>query len=305
MNKLISIIVPSFNEEGNIELLIQKISEVLTSYNYEIIFIDDGSFDRTLSVIESISKKDSRIKYISFSRNYGHQRALRAGLDHAAGDCVISMDADLQHPPYLLIEMIKKWEEGFEIVYTRRIDKENVSLFKKITANIFYKLLNSLSGLNMDQGAADFRLLDRIVVDVLKNMHEYNIFIRGMVSSIGFKKFAINYIPDKRFSGKSKYSIKKMFLFALEGITSFSIKPLHIATFIGLVIFIFSLLLIFHTLYIYFIKGIAPGYTSIFMGIFFMGGLQLLMLGIIGEYLGKLFIESKRRPDYIIRKKSF
>ncbi|TGM62116.1 glycosyltransferase family 2 protein [Leptospira meyeri] len=302
--KQISIVIPSFNEEGNIQKIYNRLLYNLKDlkYSLEIIFVDDGSSDGTLAKIKELSLKSKYVKYISFSKNFGHQKALKAGLDFSSGDGVISLDADLQHPPELIPGMIKDWENGFDIVYTIRKNTEKTSFFKKITAVLFYKILNNLSGLNISQGAADFRLLDRKVVNVIRNMQEDNLFIRGMIPWLGFKQIGIEYEPEQRIWGSSKYTLKKMFLFALQGITSFSVKPLHLTTYLGGFIFILSSIYIFYALLIYFMQDISiPGWTSMLISVLFLGSLNLLMLGVIGEYIGKIMIESKRRPQYIIK----
>lgn len=302
--KSIDIIIPTFNEEGNIRLLYDRIHNLnLKKYSIRLLFIDDGSVDNSLSEIKKLLKLKSHIKisYISFSRNFGHQVALKAGLDHSNADATISMDADLQHPPELIPQLISNWEFGSEIVYTIRQDNESVTWFKKKTAQWFYNLLNSLSGLNISQGAADFRLLDKKVVEVLKLYSEKNLFIRGLITSIGFKSVAIEYTPEKRHWGVSKYSLKKMFLFALDGITSFSVKPLHFATYFGMTLSFFSGLYGIYAIIVYFTsKNVVSGWASVLISVLFIGGVQLIILGIIGEYLGKLFIQSKGRPNYLV-----
>ncbi|TGL98126.1 glycosyltransferase [Leptospira barantonii] len=301
--KKIDIVVPSFNEAGNVEILFNRLKNVIpNAYEYRVIFVDDGSVDGTLETVESLTHKHPQVKYISFSKNFGHQIALKAGLDHSDADCTISLDADLQHPPELIPELIERWEAGDKIVYTKRIDNENVGFFKKTTAKLFYKLLNGLSGLDIDQGAADFRLLDRKVVDVLKNFQERNLFIRGMVTGIGFKKSYIEYQPDKRQWGKSKYNLKRMFLFALDGITSFSVKPLHIATIVGIISSLFSGIYAIYAITMFFTsEKTVSGWTSVLVSVLFMGGVQLIVLGILGEYIGKMFLQTKNRPSYIIK----
>jgi glycosyltransferase involved in cell wall biosynthesis len=301
---LISIIVPCYNEEGNIEILYNKIKNELNEDNVEFVFIDDNSSDKTLQIIEKICETDINVKYISFSRNFGHQSALRAGLEHAKGDCVISMDADLQHPPELLKSLIKSWIEGFDIVYTIRKDIENVSAFKKITASFFYSMINSLSDIEINQGSADFRLLDRRIVNhLVRDITEYHLFYRGMISWIGFKQKAIEYVPNKRFSGKSKYSLLKMINFAVDGITSFSIKPLKLGIFLGL---IFSVLSGIYGAYVLFMSiftdETVKGWTSVLLSILFIGGVNMILMGIVGEYIGKLYIQSKNRPFFLIQK---
>lgn len=301
----VSVVIPAFNEQANVRALVERLNQVLSRYrDYEVIFVDDGSTDNTLEIIQMLSEQNERIKYLSFSRNFGHQMALKAGLDHVTGDCVISMDADLQHPPELIDQMIQKWKEGYDIVYTVRNDTPSIPFLKKATANVFYKFINSISNIKLDKGVADFRLMDKSVVDVFKNINESSLFIRGMVSWVGFRQCPIEYMPDVRFAGESKYSLKRMFLFALDGITSFSVKPLHMATLLGAFVSLLSFLYGIFAIYMAIFTGrVVSGWTSVIISVLFIGGIQLLMLGILGEYLGRLFIESKRRPQYIIRKK--
>jgi dolichol-phosphate mannosyltransferase len=307
MNKsseTISIVIPCYNEEGNIAMLHKSINNTLPEYNIEYIFIDDNSNDKTLEIIEELSNTNTNVKYISFSRNFGHQSALRAGYEYSTGACVISMDADLQHPPEVLKLLIDKWNEGFDVVYTIRKDVENVSRFKKTTAFYFYKLINSLSDIEIKQGAADFRLLDRRIVDVLINdIAEYHLFYRGLISWIGYKQIGIEYIPNMRFSGKSKYSFLKMVSFALDGITSFSIKPLKIAILFGLLLAILSGFYGLYALFMaIFTNETVKGWTSVLVSILFIGGINMILIGIIGEYVGKLYIQSKNRPYFLIKK---
>jgi len=239
----ISIVVPILNEEGNIELLIQKLTNILREYSeYELLFVDDGSTDNTLGIIKEERKHNDRMHYISFSRNFGHQNALRAGLDFATGDCVISMDGDLQHPPDLIPKLIEKWQEGCDIVYTIRKDDPKSPYLKRKTAGIFYRIMNRLSDIKVEKGAADFRLMDRSVVEAIKAIKENNLFMRGMVSWLGFKQCGIEYMPEKRHWGKTKYTFKKMIKFAMEGITSFSIKPLRISTIVGYILAVLAFL---------------------------------------------------------------
>ena len=302
----ISIVVPIMNEEGNISSLIERISMVICNEKkYEIIFVDDGSTDKTLEVIKQFHRSDPRIKYLSFSRNFGHQNALRAGLDFAKGDCIFSMDGDLQHPPELIPQMIKKWQEGYDVVYTLRKNNEEISYFKRKTSVLFYYLMNRLSHVEIEQGSADFRLIDRRVVDVIRSFQENPIFYRGMIRWLGFRQYALEYIPEKRVWGKTKYSFLKMFKFAMIGITSFSIRPLHISTILGLIIAVVSILYGIYAIFMkLFTSYTIQGWTSLLIVVAFIGGIQLLMIGILGEYLGKLFIEQKRRPPYIIKEKS-
>lgn len=303
IKSLISIIIPCYNEENNIELLYRRINEQLPGDLYECIFIDDGSTDNTLNVIKQLAEQNNPVKYLSFSRNFGHQNALKAGIDYALGDCIIMMDADLQHPPGLIPEMIKKWKEGFDIVYTLRKDTDNLPFFKKQTSQLFYKIINYLSDIKVEKGAADYRLLDRKVADVFKyDFPEYFLFIRGLTSWVGFRQFAIVYIPQERHSGKSKYSLFKMVAFALYGITSLSMKPLRLATILGITVSILSFLYGIYALVMsIFTNNTIHGWTSTILTILFIGGIQMFLLGIIGEYLGKLFFEVKKRPQYILK----
>jgi len=301
--KKISIIVPCYNEEGNIEVLYQQISDVLPNYLIEYIFVDDNSNDKTLPILEALSIKDSRVNFISFSKNFGHQSALRAGLEYATGDCAISMDADLQHPPELLNTLIDKWKEGFDIVYTVRKDEENTSKFKKVTASLFYKIMNVLTDIEIKQGSADFRLVDKRIVEVLtKDITEYHLFYRGLISWIGYKQFGIEYVPNKRFSGTTKYSLKKMTNFAIDGITSFSIKPLKLGILLGLTLSLLSGLYGTYAIALaVFTDEAVKGWTSIMISVLFIGGINMILLGIIGEYVGKIYMQGKKRPYFLIK----
>lgn len=302
-NLSVSIVVPLMNEEGNIIKLVKRLRSTLIGIEqYEIIFVDDGSTDNSLEVIKGIRKYDRRVKFLSFSRNFGHQNALKAGLEASVGDCVISMDGDLQHPPELIIDMISKWEEGFDIVYTIRKDRKQTSWLKRKTSQLFYSLLNKISDIQIDQGAADFRLLDRNIVDFVSAFQENPIFYRGIIRWMGFRQYALPYCPEQRDWGETKYSLKKMIKFAVLGITSFSVKPLQISTVIGIIIALFSFGYGIYALLMKILTdATVPGWTSMLIIVSFIGGIQLIMLGILGVYLGKLFIESKRRPSYLIK----
>jgi len=304
MNKsfLLSVIIPCFNEEGNIEKLYSSLKEELISYpDHEIIFINDGSNDNTLNIIKELANTDSKLKYISLSRNFGHQNALKAAIDKASGDCIISMDADLQHPPQLIGQLIEKWKQGYEIVYTKRLSEKELPLIKKITSKYFYKLLNLISETRIEQGTADFRLIDRKVAGVIKDLPENDLFIRGLISWVGFNQIGIEFKPEKRFSGDTKYSFYKMIKFAMSGISSFSVKPLKLSIIMGFFIAFLSFIYALYAVYVsIFTNYTIQGWTSVIVSVLFMGGIQLIMIGILGEYLGKLFIENKRRPNYII-----
>lgn len=301
----ISFVIPAYNEEGNVSLLAEKIIvETDNLFDYEMIFVDDGSTDNTLQILKLLNKNNPKIHYISLSRNFGHQNALRAGIDYANGDCVISMDADLQHPPSLIRPMIDKWLEGYQIVYTVREEDNDLGFLKRKTSKIFYKFINFLSDTKIETGAADFRLIDKKVVDIIKNTSDSPLFLRGLISRLPFKQYKIDYQPDKRYSGGAKYSLKKMIFLALNGITSFSVKPLRWLLIIGATISFLSFCYGSYAIFIYFLtKKTVSGLTSIICSILFIGGLQLLLLGVIGEYLRKLFIQAKGRPFYVVEER--
>ena len=306
-NYKVSIIIPCYNEEGNIEVLYRAIKSEVSSENLEFVFVDDFSNDNTLIIIEKIAHLDKSVKYLSLSRNFGHQNALRAGLEYASGECVISIDADLQHPPRIVNSMIERWKNGFEVVYTIRKNHENVSLLKRLSSNIFYKILNYFSDVSIKNGSADFRLLDRKVVEVLKHdVNEYHLFYRGLIKWVGFKQIAIEYTSNKRHTGKSKYSLKKMIALAINGITSFSVKPLKYAIFLGLFLSIITAVYSIYILYAsFFTDDTIEGWTSVILSVLFIGGVNMVLLGIIGEYIGKIFIQVKNRPHFIVRKSNF
>lgn len=301
--KLISIILPVFNESTNVVKIYEALVNVFSrlSHRYEIFFVDDGSIDDSLSHIKELTKLNKHVYFIELSKNFGHQYALKAGLDIASGDAIITMDCDLQHPPEIIIQLIEKWNEGFDIVYTRRRDDRQTSIFKRATSAAFYKFLNWASDLKLENGTADFRLVSRTVLNALKNFNEQELFLRGLVKWAGFRQIAVDYTPNQRYSGKSKYSFSKMLSFAFRGVTSFSVKPLKLVAYIGLVMFMFSLILIPYALVSYFHGQTVAGWTSLIIAIIFFGSLQLFLMGIIALYLGKIVIQSKQRPLYLIR----
>ena len=308
--KKISIIIPAHNEEQNVALIHQRIKEVfskLENYRFEIIFVNDGSRDQTQAKIEELAHQFEEIKYLEFSRNFGHQPAVKAGMDASNANAIISMDADLQHPPELIPELIKKWEEGFDIVYTIRTYPKQISAFKRKTSSLYYKFLSSISDVNLREGGgSDFRLMDASVVDVVRNMNEADIFLRGLSNWMGFKQTGISFTAGERASGESSYNLQKMMKFAFTGITAFSVKPLYLAAYLG---FIFSILSVFgygiYVVHSFVTKTEISGWASLIMTVVFFGGLQLIILGIIGIYLGKIFKQVKERPNYIIRSKNF
>ena len=302
---MISIVIPAYNEAGNITVIARQVSKQAGKIGlYEIIFVDDGSTDSTLEEIKTVAKNNSSVKYLSFSKNFGHQKALKAGLDYASGDCVISMDADLQHPPELINELINKWQEGYDVVYTIRKDIRSVGFLKKTTSRIFYKLINKISDVDIPMGVADFRLLDKKVVDELRKFKENFLFIRGIVSWLGYKQTGIEYEVQDRYAGSTKYTLRKMISFAIQGITSFSTAPLRVSIIVGFIVsaaaFFYTILALYARL---FLQTVIPGWTSILISVLFLGGIQLISLGLIGEYLGKMFIETKNRPNYVIKEK--
>jgi dolichol-phosphate mannosyltransferase len=305
MNKPeISIVIPTYCEEGNISELYNQLESELKKveiHSFEIIYVNDGSHDDSLTKIKELTVRDNRVKFIHFSRNFGHQNALRAGLDFAQGAAVISMDADLQHPPELIATLIEHWRLGNKVVYTKRKDTSDLSFFKKLTSKMFYKLVNYLSETKLEEGTADFRLLDRSVVEALKNFNENNLFYRGIIPGLGFKQHGVEYIPNERFSGNTKYTFSKMVRFALTGITSSSAKPLYFSIYLGAFLALCSFFYALYAIYVsLFTTEAVAGWTSTIASILFIGGIQLMMLGIVGVYLGKLFSESKKRPNYII-----
>ncbi len=271
------------------------------SYQWQVLFVNDGSRDETGTRLYELASQYDNLYYINLSRNFGHQNALKAGLDHVQGDCVVMMDGDLQHPPALLPALLEKWEEGYDIVYTRRLATTGASLQKKTSSRWFYRVLNSLSDVEVEEGAADFRLVDQSVVRVLSNVHEYELFFRGMVKWIGFKQYAIDYTAAERHSGKSKYNFRKMFSFAVQGVTAFSVKPLHMATYLGIFFSALSLLYAPYILYSIIRGHTVSGWISLIITVVFFGGLQLMLIGVVGIYIGKIFMQSKGRPHYIIK----
>ncbi|UKB86065.1 glycosyltransferase family 2 protein [Chryseobacterium sp. MEBOG06] len=308
--KKISIVIPAHNEEGNVALVHEKIKQVfsgLKDYDFEIIFVNDGSRDHTQQKLEELSQKFEEVKYIEFSRNFGHQPAVKAGMDHANGNAVISMDGDLQHPPELIPEMIQKWEEGYDVVFTVRTYPKEISYFKRKTSDLFYKLLSSLSDVNLTKGGgSDFRLMDANAVQVMRNFNEDDLFLRGLTSWMGFKQIGIDFKANERVSGESSYNLKKMFTFAFTGITAFSVKPLYLAAYLG---FLFSAVSVLgyggYVLHSFIAGTEISGWASLIMTIVFFGGLQLIIMGIMGIYLGKIFKQVKDRPNYIIKNKNF
>jgi dolichol-phosphate mannosyltransferase len=304
-NFLLTIIVPVYNEQDNIEPLIRRLLPILKNYQYELIFVDDGSKDKTPQIIKKQAQKNQNIKLISFYRNFGHQMALSAGYETAKGDCVVTIDADLQDPPEIIPQMINKWRKGVKIVYAKRKEREGENFFKKFTASFFYRLINFLSDISIPQEVGDFRLLDKEVVEFLKNLQEKPSFLRGLVSWGGFSTEFVYFKREKRFAGETHYGFFKMLNFALEGITSFSIKPLRIATYFGFLSGMLGFIGIIYKLIerIIYPQQFTVGWAGLFTAIMFLGGIQLITIGIIGEYIGKIYQEIQKRPKFLIKEK--
>jgi len=307
LEKMISVIVPVYCEESVILECYNRLEENLNNlkdYKYEIIFVDDGSKDKSFSILSDLAKEDKNIKIISFARNFGHQNAVMAGLRNVSGDCVLIMDADLQDPPELIDDMLKYWEKGYEVVYGKRRKRDGESFFKLFTAKMFYKLLNAFSDVEIPRDTGDFRLVDRTVVDTINAMPEHNKFLRGLFSWVGYNQYAFEYDRKERVAGKTKYPLRKMIKLAGDGIISFSSKPIKIVGTLGIFSIMISFAILLYSL-IQFGRGeaITPGWTSIMVTITFFTGIQLISLWGISEYIGRIYDESKKRPEYIIRKK--
>lgn len=301
--KKISIVVPVFNEEENLHEFHKRITAVMEQepYDYNIIFVDDGARDSSAVILNELSKADEHVEAYLLSRNYGHQMALTCGLDNADGDAVITMDGDLQHPPELLPEMLRLWENGHEIVQTKRMATEDAGFFKNITSSVYYKVINALSEVEITPGGSDFRLMDRIAVDAFKLYRERARFIRGLVNTLGFRVTVLEFVAPPRFAGHSKFNLHKMLHFALDGITAFSNLPLRWAFYIGIVFGLCSIMLLGHVFYVkYLTDDAVPGWATMTVSVLFLGGIQLVGIGILGEYIGRIFEEIKHRPLYLI-----
>lgn len=299
-----SIILPVYNEEGTLETLYQRLTTVMTaiSPNYEIIFIDDNSKDNSFNIIAALNEKDEKVKLIKFSRNFGHQAAISAGLDHAQGEALVMMDADLQDPPEVITELVEKYKEGYDVVYAKREKRKGESFFKLWTASAFYRLINYFSDIDIPLDTGDFRLISRKVIDSLKSIQERNRFLRGLITWVGYKQVGVNYIRDARHIGETKFTIRKMMRFAIDGISSFSHVPLKIATIMGFVVSIISFLMVLWVFYFRLSHEPTPGWASLMVTIIFIGGIQLIAIGVIGEYLGRIYDEVKKRPLYLLDK---
>ena len=302
--QLISIVVPVFNEEDNIEVFYKEVCKHIegVAYRFELIFVDDGSSDATPLIVERLTQQDERVRGLIMARNYGHQLALTCGMDHADGDAVITMDGDMQHPPDMIPLLISKWEEGGEVVQTIRVSTAGVSWFKNFTSSIYYILINWVSKVRIQEGGSDFRLLDRAVVLSFRRFKERARFIRGMIGAIGYRQIQVEFSAPKRYAGTSKFSLKKMIHFALDGIMAYSQLPLRFAFYIGLLFALLSFAVTMHVVYIkIFTIEAVPGWATISWCFLLLVGLHFLGMGIIGEYVGRIFEEVKQRPLYLLR----
>ena len=300
--KQVSIVVPVYNEEENIAHFVEAVAAVMEQlpYAYEILFIDDGSRDRSRTILRELGEKNPHVQSIFLARNSGHQIALTCGTDHADGDAVITMDGDLQHPPELLPLLLAKWEEGYEIVQTVRLTTEGASLFKRLTSKYYYRLLNAMTDVDIQEGGSDFRLMDRKAVLALRRYREHARFIRGMVGALGFRRTTVDFVAQARYAGSSKFSLRRMISFALDGIFAYSIKPLRTALYAGIVSALLAVVLFLHVLVETLRGETVPGWSTIVVCSLFFGGMQMMMLGVCGEYIARILQEVKNRPLYLV-----
>lgn len=306
-SRLLSVIVPCFNEEEVIEISYQRLTDVLQQIqllDYEIIYVDDGSTDRTPDLLEQLQRGDPHVRVICLSRNFGHQIAVTAGINDASGDGIVLIDADLQDPPEVIPRLVEQWHNGYEVAYGKRSDRAGETFIKRWTAAVFYRVINRLSDIPIPLDTGDFRLIDRKVIDVMRQMPERDRFVRGMVSWAGFRQVAVPYRRKPRLAGNSKYPLFKSLKLATDGMLSFSLAPLRLATGIGFVAALFALLGIGYALILRLFTNVwVPGWTALFIAVLFLGGIQLISLGIIGEYVGRTYGETKNRPLYVVRKR--
>lgn len=303
----LSVIIPSYNEERNVGIMHERLTKTLSEItdSYEMIFVNDCSKDQTLLRIKELAEKDSHVKYLSFSRNFGHQIAVSAGLDFCTGEAVVIIDGDLQDPPELITQMYERYKEGYKVVYAKRKTRDGETWFKKATAKIFYRLLASMTSIDIPVDVGDFRLIDRVIVEHLRNMPEKSKYIRGQIAWIGYKQTFVEYHRDARLYGTTNYPLKKMLRFALDGITAFSDKPLKIASGLGIFSAIVSLLALVYALVSHFcFHTTITGWTSLILSVLFIGGVQLITIGIIGEYIARINNDVRNRPLYILDEKN-
>ncbi len=300
----ISVIIPVYNEEDNIQMLHERLYQVMQQMgiSFELIFINDGSRDRSIELVRALAAKHDYVKYVDFSRNFGHQIAVTAGLDKANGQAIVIIDADLQDPPELIEEMYKKMKEGYEVVYAKRKSRVGESWLKLWTAKTFYRILSKITSISIPVDTGDFRIVDRKIVDVLREMPEKNKYLRGQISWIGFNQTYVEYERQQRNAGETGYTYRKMLRFALDGITAFSDFPLKIVTYFGFIVSAFAFLVMLYALYSRFIlQDYQPGWTSLMICILFIGGIQMIAIGIIGEYLSRMNNNIRNRPLYIVK----
>lgn len=301
---LLSVIIPIYNESDNIDLLYSRLGSVLNKMEnstYEMVFVNDGSADNSLELIQKLAQKDDKIKFINFSRNFGHQIAVTAGLDHCNGDAIVIIDADLQDPPELILDLMKKYQEGFQVVYAKRKSRKGESYLKKLTAKWFYRILSKITSVEIPVDTGDFRIIDRKIVDVLMQMPEKQKFLRGQISWVGYNQTFVEYERDERHAGETGYTYRKMIQFALDGITSFSNFPLKFATMAGFIVSGIAFLVMIYTLFSRFVlQETQPGWTSLMLSVLFIGGIQLIGIGIIGEYISRISDNVRNRPLYIV-----
>ena len=300
---VLSIVAPVYNEEQALPVLYERIYGTMEELGepWELVLINDGSYDRSYEIMRELHEKDPRVRIVNFSRNFGHQIAITAGTDYAQGDAVIIIDADLQDPPSLFGQMVEKWREGYDVVYAVRQERKGESTFKLWTASLFYRLINRITGVDIPLDTGDFRLMDRKVVDAMRRLREHHRFMRGLSVWVGFRQTGVEYVREERYAGETKYPLSKMIRFALDGITSFSYMPLQIATYLGFIIAGLSILGIIVTIILRLSGSQAFfGQATTLVTVLFLGGIQLISLGIIGEYLGRIYEEVKRRPLYIV-----
>jgi len=299
-----SIVVPTYNEEANISELYRRVSAVMDRLDgvAELVLVDDGSRDRTLPLIRQLRERDARVCYLSFARNFGHQIAVTAGLNVSRGQVVVTMDADLQDPPELILEMVREWQAGYQVVYARRTQRKQESWLKRTTAYGFYRLLRTLADVEIPTDTGDFCLMDRSVVDLLNHMPERNRYIRGLRAWVGFRQTAVQFERDPRFAGAVKYTFRKSLALAINGLVSFSIVPLRLSTYMGLIAAAIALLMMFLVLYwrVFEPKSPLTGFATIALAIFFLGAVQLICIGILGEYIGRIYEEVRGRPLYTL-----
>ncbi len=302
----LSIVIPLFNEEENIQALYDALMETLGQMNvsYEVILSDDGSRDKSFELVKKLHEINPSFTGISLSRNFGHQVALTAGMQHARGEVIVTMDADLQHPPATIPVLLEYYKQGYDIVNTRRIDSKEIGKFKKFSSLMFYRMINKISDVPITESSSDFRLMSRRALDAFLQFSERDRFTRGLVSWMGFRQALVDYLCPPRFAGQSKYTLKKMIRFATDGITAFSSRPLRMSSYLGLIVFCLGVLYAISVVVQYYRGTTVQGWASMLITVLLLGGVQLLSLGIIGEYLARIFNESKSRPLYFIKDKT-